>query len=369
MRKKKIKSVDLGSRQLSLDFEPSGEKDKAAILGCVEGPEADGRPIPIDDLIMRLTDKPYGLDARRAAQLLLELVADYKLVVEKNGERLRPPDAKKVLASSSRWKNTVIAPGEVASPDELKEAAALCRDIFDPVVNGGQDEFNRFLRKRLRRWKNDLSSFRRTADRGVWPGRQEIETGLALIHLLLAVEDPRAFIRTVVENKSELTRVGGDVDVLTDFYKNKRELWNTLLKALEEFEPNREELEKNPDAGKALGELRGISEASDPYDRLGDVEALIAAAAEKNREIAANKLDAARETAMESLENRIAALSRLLEERKVAPNQKNRALFRLQKIKKKLLALDDARQVESCLDDVEEAYDLAREFIDTLGGV
>ncbi|MCP4692817.1 MAG: hypothetical protein GY859_32545 [Desulfobacterales bacterium] len=364
MRKKKIQSVDLGSRQLSLDFESSGEKAEAAILAFVNGPEADGQSIPFEDLIARFTAEPHGMKSRQVAQLVLEMAADYKLAVEKKGERLRPPDAKNILASSSRWKNACIAPGPVASGPELEEAAALCRDLLGHGGGAGQEELCRFIGKRLRRWRNDFSSFRRTAGAGKLPGKQEIDAGLALIHLLLAIEEPHAFIRVAVENKSELARVSADVDTLTDFYRNKLDLWNSMLKSLEAFEPNREELGKDPEAGEALEELRGISEDPEPYDRLGDIEALVAGLAAKNSTLSASKLTAARETALKSLENRFATLTRLLEAKNATPDQKNRAFFRLQKIKKQLLAVSDVSQMEDCLDDMKEAYDLSREFVE-----
>lgn len=365
MKRKEIKLFDLAHQQMKLDFEQTESKNLNEIESYLDMMVRNNNQIFLCDLTTHFARRPYGWQEWQTVLLVFRLFIDFKIYFVINGAKIQAEEAKDYLTKSAQWKNVKIIKRKVVEKSDLQNVKNLCKDIFGSIGPEGQDELSRFLRKRLRRWKKDLSSFKQLADTGIYPGKSEIDDCLNFVWKLLAIRDPYELIKAFIDRKNKLLDVSCKVHRLKDFYKNQIETWNSLLKAVDEFMPNQTALEKDHDAAEALCRIFQILNAPSPYSMLKDVCGLISRVKVINDALVDEKRALARSSAIEDVENMIAQVCSLLNEKNANSDLKNQALFNLQKIKKKLKSETSIPNIDCFLTDAEEQFELSLDLIDT----
>ncbi|MDP2646448.1 MAG: hypothetical protein Q8P24_16030, partial [Desulfobacterales bacterium] len=164
---------------------------------------------------------------------------------------------------------------EKAPESDMLRAGHLGEKLFGSVGETSQNSLCRELRKCLRSWENDLGMFRKISEKGQYPGRDEIKDGLALTEKLLDFHDPVEFIKAFINDEDRLWDAIHHFAGLKNFFKNQIYTWDTLLRAVEDFNPNRKELEKNHDVKEALDALQAILGDPEPYSMIKNIRDLI----------------------------------------------------------------------------------------------
>ncbi|MDI5619143.1 BREX system P-loop protein BrxC, partial [Salmonella enterica subsp. enterica serovar Anatum] len=160
---------------------------------------------------------------------------------------------------------------------QLTKAAQLMADIAGEPFNEREEQpLVSHIRELFGRWKSELTVFKTRAESGQNPGRKEIEEGLVLLNGILNEKEEYAVIEKITTAADDLKDFSEDWDDLVSFYKNQYATWQRLSAALNgSFKANRNALDKDETAQKALQDLEGIYSKARPYGELHRIIPLI----------------------------------------------------------------------------------------------
>lgn len=136
-----------------------------------------------------------------------------------------------------------------------------------------------------------------------------------------------------------------------------------LIKAVENFEPNRMLLEKEPDVKKALETLCKILKEPKPYDIIEKIMSLISIVKAANDPIVEEQIAFAKALAIEKIEKKIEKVVKVLDEKKASSGIRNKALFPLQTSKKKINMASSIQSIADYLDDTIDQFDNAMDML------
>lgn len=258
------------------------------------------------------------------------------------------------LSESAQWKYIEIIKPEVVEKSVLIQAQHLGKKLFKQTVSMNQNKLCQNLRKHLRMWRSDLEEFKKVSETGNYPGTNEIQKGLDLLNKLLSVHDPCKFLETFLNNENRLCDAYSHFIILDNFYKHQIHSWNALVEAVEVFKPNRMLLEKDPDVGKALELLCKMLKDPKPYSMIKEISGLISVVKAANDPIVEKQITSEKALAVERLDKRIDKIAKLLDEKNVNDDIRNKALFPLQTSKRKIIT---AISIQSISDYLEHGLD------------
>jgi hypothetical protein len=268
------------------------------------------------------------------------------------------------LSDPAQWKYVELIKPEKVKESDLLRARQLGEKLFGTVGMASQNSLCRYLRKHLRMWKNDLEMFRKVAEKGQYPGANEIQDGLALTRKLLNVHDPCEFIKTFINDEDRLGDATCQFAILENFYKNQIYIWDALLKVIEDFKPNRTDLEENPDVKKALDALGTILTDPKPYRMIKEIRDLISIVKPVNDLIVEKQIASAKALAFEKIEKKVDMIVNVLYEKKANSDIRNKALFPLQSIKIKINGASSIQRIAGYLDEAIAEFNDAMDMLD-----
>ena len=263
------------------------------------------------------------------------------------------------LSDTDQWKYVEIIKPERVRESDLLQAQILGEKLFGTVEGKSQTSLCRYLRKHLREWNDNLEKFRVVSEKGQYPGTNEIQDGLALTRKLLDVHDPCEFIETFINDEERLRDATCHFTILENFYKNQIHTWDNLLKAVEDFKQNREDLEKNIDAKKALDTLYTILTNPNPYSIIEEIPVLISTVKPVNDLIIDKKIAFEKTLAFEKIEKIIDKIVNALDAKDSHSDMRNKALYPLQSIKRKINAASSIQDIADYLEEAATEFDYA----------
>ena len=209
----------------------------------------------------------------------------------------------------------------------------LSRDIFNALGPDTEKELFEFYQNHLNDWLANLKSYKSKTDVGRFPGKPVIENSILTIERLLANRESYDFFKAVIERKDDLLDLEEDYRDVHEFFTKQIHSWQQLQTGLAHFEKNRQALEKEDAARKAVAEMKRIAEADAPYDQLHKVASLVETVETANNRI----LDEKRSHASDRVDKKIAQLQAEIVKSGIAtPDLSNRLLRPLQLIKEEL---------------------------------
>jgi hypothetical protein len=215
----------------------------------------------------------------------------------------------------------------------LKKARDLSRDLFNALGPDSEKELFDFYQNHLNGWLTNLKSYKSKTDVGRFPGKPVIEKSILTLERLLANRESYDFFKVVIDNKDDYLDLEEDYRDIHEFFTKQLHSWQQLQTALNHFEKNRQALEKDEAARKALAELKQIYEADAPYNLLHKVTNLVETVEAVNTRI----LDEKRSHAIERVDEKINQLQAEVAKSGIAtPDLSNRLLRPLQLIKEEL---------------------------------
>ena len=362
---KEIKHVllsdDIIQQQLMMEFEKAEPLDIKEIRTFIDLKTAGNQPVILSELVRHFAGRPYGWGDLQTVILIAKLFMSGNISLVADGARMKPGDAIAPLTKTPQWKNVKIVNRTNLSKAETQKAQTLARELFGSIAPDGQDQLARYLRDGLNEWIQTLERFKPLADTGKYPGKKEIDDCLTAANSLLKIHDSYELVKEFNAKKEELKDISDDLYELKDFYTNQKSTWETLRSALERFKPNRNVLEKDVDAAKAMEQMSRILSAPSPYGMLKDVNNLISGVETANNAL----IDSKRKSAIQEIENKIDQISNQLKEQNADSDLSNKSLYPIQEIKKKILTEYSIPQIITySVNDVQELYEEALETID-----
>jgi hypothetical protein len=378
----------MGYPQQTFDFDESHGRDLQKLLTFIDFWIADNDQVMLDSVVHHFSIQPDKWSETYILELLNTLFQNDKIHFIIDGKKILPENVKTRfsgtdpsklqflqareifsvvrahLSEPAQWQYVeIIKPEKVEEPDLLK-AQHLGEKLFGDVGVVSQNSLCRYLRRHLRMWKNDLEMFQKVAGKGQYPGTNEIQKGLTLTRKLLNVHDPCKFIETFINNEDQFCDAGYHFAILEHFYKNQIYMWEALIKAVKNFEPNRTVLEKDPDVKKALETLCKITTDPKPYRMIQKVWDLISIVKPANDLIVEKQMASAKALAVEKIEKKIDKIVKILDKKKANSDIRNKVLFPLQTIKKKINMASSIQIIADFLDEATAQFDDTVDMLD-----
>jgi hypothetical protein len=320
------------------------------------------------DVVNRFNRRPFGWPDNEILLLAARLGLAGKISFSLQGSDLSLKRAYDDFVSVRKRGEIRIQKIRQHDDRQLKKSAQLVKNLFSKTFTGSSEkELYEMIYEELENWKEELSSFNSMAQTGDYPGKQQIEDGLALLSGLLGQANSFAMIQRFVDDENELEDFAEDFEDLDDFYNSQFNTWQSLSKAInEQFKANQPALEKNSAAKKALDELERIYSLSAPYDQLRHINPLI----EQIQKINSDLIDEKRNHGLSRVSERIDRVTSALSEASAPAELKNKALYPLQQCKQRIKASDSLPYIfnEQSEADVfeDEAYSILNTYIEEL---
>lgn len=296
----------------------------------------------LSDVVDRFAGIPWGWKPEWETVLLIArlfMAGEIKLMLE--GSDLDPASAIEPLTKSNRFKQVSILKRKVADASSLKRARELYKDLFQKLGREEEDALVADFRTRLTEWQTELKSFVLTANTAHHPGKADIDMALTRIAQQLSTRDSFAFIEALLSAKDDWMDAAEDIHDLVNFYKTQITAWRKLLDGLRAFADNFEALRKVPQAASALADLEKIRDNPKPYSQVNRIEPLLASVTSTNETLAAQK----RESALLSIDSKLAEVQTKLSAASAAPDLSNKALRALQELKARIASQTSIAQI------------------------
>jgi len=382
------KKINMGFLQQTFKFDrPNEQNSKKEVLAFIDSTIAGSDRVTLDQIINHFSTQSDKSSKAATLHLVNELFRDDKIHYIIGGKKFLYENIKSFFLDSAeiqlklkrrdsflilktyflepaRWPSIEIVKPEVVEKSALLNAQHLGRELFKTDVPVSQNSLCQSIRRYLRMWRSQLEEFYQVGGTGNYPGINEIQKGLDLLNKHLSAYDPYQFIETFLDHENRLYEASSDFAVLKNFYKDQIGVWNMLIEAVENFEPNRMLLAKNPDAEKALEILCKILKEPKPYSMIKEISGLISTVKAANDPIVDEQIASARALAVERIEEKIDKIVRILNEKNANGDTRNKALFPLQTGKKKIKM---ASNIQNINDYLNEGIDQFDDALDMLG--
>ena len=237
-------------------------------------------PTSMGDIQRRFSAIPYGWREIDIAAVICTLIAEQKVLLQYGGSTIQPTD--KQIPDHLRRKTEIdktLVVRRTAIPDALmKQSRELLREYFNTmdlpsdedgligyVLNGFTAE-----RDRLQELLNGAYAA------GSYPGRDVAENGIKLCADLLSQrKDNTALLNKLTAMSDELLDLSEDLAEVDAFFKNQRPVFDSAAELLAKRAGEREYLQAEPEATRALAQIRVILEMPKPYRRIAELPELM----------------------------------------------------------------------------------------------
>ncbi|MGA1871687.1 MAG: BREX system P-loop protein BrxC [bacterium] len=354
-----LKANDIMQQQMMCEFENNEPADIKEVKGYIDLRLLRDPPVILSELVQYFAKRPYGWGEFQTIVLVAKLFITGNISLVMESAKLPPKDAAPTLSKTHQWKSIKILKRKMPSEADIKKAQALGKELFGSLAPDGQDKLSDYIQKGLGEWEKTLESFKPLADTGSYPGKKEIDDCLLTIGKLRAIHDSYELIKAFNDNKTTLEDVSEDLHEVKDFYTNQRKTWDKLREAMNMFESNRIELEKNPDAKGALQRMSHILSAPHPYELLKEANDLIASVQDANDALIKKES----ELAIKEVDEKIGGISHLLAENTTQDDVKQSILKPFQEIKEKIQAECRIPHIAYIVKEVKEMYENTLEEI------
>ncbi|MBU4318621.1 MAG: hypothetical protein KKF30_15295 [Proteobacteria bacterium] len=380
---KTIHNINLGFSQQTFDFDQSYPQDLNEILAFIDCWIADNDHAILDEVISHLAIQRDKWSTTYILDSVNTLFKDEKIHFLIAGKKYFPEnlqtDFSKVdrsnlkfaqrretfsvikthLSDPDQWKFVEIIKPERIKESDLLRAQVLCEKLFGTNGGSSQNSLCHYLRKHLRKWNSNLEKFRKVSGQEQYPGTNEIQDGLAVTRRLLDVHDPFEFIITFINEEDRLCNAMCNFIILENFYSNQIYTWDILLKAVEAFKQNHADLEKKSDVKKALDTLFTILTDPRPYSFIEEIPILISIVKPVNDLIIEKQIASAKALAFEKIEQIIDKIVNVLNKRNTHSDMRNKTLYPLQSIKRKINAASSMQDITVYLEEAITEFDYA----------
>jgi hypothetical protein len=217
-----------------------------------------------------------------------------------------------------------------------------------------QYEFSRLLVKKIKGWEGILKTFKSAAQKPFFPCEKEIDDCLHFMKKISVKLDSFSLINAFYDNKEKVLKVSDDVKIISEFYTQHIDFWKSLIQALEAFNDNLSEFIKDADIVAGFEKLKQILSSSAPYDMITEAKKMLKKMTQQCR-IALLRI----------VDNMIVEIKTHLDAHKTGQDLRNKSLYSLRTIKKRIGEANNISRMNLCLIDAEEKFDVLWDEIKT----
>ena len=365
MRRQDIQDIKLGPRQITFDFEHKVLKDQNLVMSCIKYQTEKHGYVILDEFIQYVKES-HDLSEFEILQYIFWFVQDLRIHFRIDKKNLEPHRVKKILLKSTEQSVKIITNRSIDDSifqdvkcfyQKLSEEKSL--DNYDD-----QYEFARLLAKKIRDWEGCLKSYKSAAQKPYFPGKKEIDDCLYFTKKISAKLDSFSLINAFYNNKEQILKLVDDVKTISEFYTKHIDIWETLIKSVEEFSKNMPELKKNLDIAAGFDRLKQILSLSKPYDMIIEAVELLKKVKAYNNIIVENKTELCRIAALTEINDMIERMKNHLDAHKADQDLRNKSLYFLRIINKNISKAKNIKGINLFINDAEDQFDTFWEKIE-----
>ena len=323
-------------------------------------------PVYLSDIVTHFGKRPYGWPVNEILLLVARLGLAGKLAFSLQGSDLALNRAYEPFNSVRKRGDIRVNKIRQVNDSQVKKASKLVKDLFSKTfIGSGEKELYELIKQALEDWHEALKSFRTKSQTGHFPGKPQISDGLVLVAGILEKKSSFEFIERFLQDADALELFIEEFEDLNDFYNNQFQIWQSLSTALNErFKANLHALEKDPQASKALKDLKSIYDMPAPYGQMRRISPLIEQVNKINLALVEDK----RAHALIRVDERIERINQALAEASAPADISNKALRPLQLCRERIEKTNSIPQIFSqqseAGDHEENANELLNDFIE-----
>lgn len=323
-------------------------------------------PVYLSDIVTHFGKRPYGWPVNEILLLVARLGLAGKLAFSLQGSDLALNRAYEPFNSVRKRGDIRVNKIRQVNDSQVKKASNLVKDLFSKTfIGSGEKELYELIKQALENWNEALKSFRTKSQTGHFPGKSQINDGLVLVAGILEKKSSFEFIERFLQDADALESFVEEFEDLDDFYNSQFQIWQSLSTALNErFKANLHALEKDPQASKALQELKSIYDMPAPYGQMRRISPLIEQVNKINLALVEDK----RAHALIRVDERIERINQALAEASAPADISNKALRPLQLCRERIEKTNSIPQIFSeqseAGDHEENANELLNDFIE-----
>lgn len=323
-------------------------------------------PVYLSDIVTHFGKRPYGWPVNEILLLVARLGLAGKFEFSLQGSDLALNRAYEPFNSVRKRGDIRVNKIRQVNGSQVKKASNLVKELFSKTfIGSGEKELYELIKQALENWNEALKSFRTKSQTGHFPGKPQINDGLVLVAGILEKKSSFEFIERFLQDADALESFVEKFEDLNDFYNSQFQIWQSLSTALNErFKANLHALEKDPQASKALKDLKSIYDMPAPYGQMRRISPLIEQVNKINLALVEDK----RAHALIRVDERIERINQALAEASAPADISNKALRPLQLCRERIEKTNSIPQIFSeqmeAGDHEENANELLNDFIE-----
>jgi len=318
----------------------------------------------MDDFV-RMAADTFSWSELKILQHLFWLAYDLKLHFRRDGENLSPRAAKKILIQSPEPSLQIVLNKPVAETVfcGVKNFFKQITADTDSLESLDQTEFARRLAREIRDWKRALESYRPFAQQPGFPGERDIDACQAVIEKISLKSDSFSLIHAFYENTGPIAELLRTIKNLSDFYFNRGEKWQLLVRFAQESQNTVTEILEDPAAAEAYQRFNRILSSQRPYERLNDAWQLMETVKPCHEKIVARQTQRCRNAALSDINSLIEKIKKHLKTHAAPEDLCNQSLYALRTEIKCINAATTIHMINHYAHAAEEAFEAAWEEV------
>jgi len=365
MRKQDIKDIELGPRQLTFGFENNHSKQQDRLLYYIKRQIETHGQVVLDEFIQYVKER-HEWPEFLILQNIFWLAQGLKIHFKINKQSLDPYNVKKILLENPD-QHVEIAANKSVDDFVFQFAKRFYQKLSGKNIIDNYDdqyEFSRILAEEIKHWESCINTFKSYAKRPYFPGKEQIDRGLSLIHTISAKLDSFSLINAFYINRDPILKLVDDVKTLSEFYTRHLDFWVTLTESIEQFTKNLPELKNRPDVITDFDRLKQILSTSQPYDMVEEAWELYKKIKIHNDIIVKNKTEQYRIEVLTMLDHMIEKMKSHLKKHKAGPDLRNKYLYSLRMISKTIQKAMDIEKINRLKNHAQDRFDIYWEEVE-----
>ena len=351
-----LRSNDIAQQTLALSL-PEANKDALDDLrNYIQLCTNTSKQIILHELLeKRYALRPFGWPDNEVLILLARLFVLGEISLMMDGGLIPTDKIYDAITTPARRRKIIVLKKQATDPQAMQNARTLGKDLFHEMGTEGEDALFGFLKEKLGLWKLALDSFKPLADTGNYPGKAQVDDGLATVRKLLSFDDSYKFIEHFNSRKDALKDLSDDFHDLQNFYDHQKPTWEKLRKGFDKFQLNRMELAQDARAQLALRRMQEILNAPNPYPLIREADNLLTTVGGIN----ATLINAQRERTGQKIDAHLATLTADLQASPVDTNFRTECLQPLQNLRSRIATEESLAHISQGETEALKSYDAA----------
>ena len=237
-------------------------------------------PTSMGDIQRRFGAIPYGWREIDIAAAIASLVITQKVSIKYGGSIIQPSDRRMpdYLRKRTEIDKVVVTKRQVIDAGLLKKSRDFLREYFNIMdLPNDEDGLIAFIIEKFSDKKDSCVNLLNTEYViAKYPGRAVVEEAIKLCDDLLSQKkDNIALLNRMVVCQDDFLDNSEDMADVTAFFKNQRNIFDNALAMLRKMDDEKEYLQAEADAIKAINQIQSIVNMPSPYNKISELPNLM----------------------------------------------------------------------------------------------